>query len=47
MRLTIKVKDDKIEDVKFRTFGCGAAIATVQWSRNWLRPDSRRSDESL
>jgi nitrogen fixation NifU-like protein len=28
MRLTIKVKDDKIEDVKFRTFGCGAAIAT-------------------
>ncbi|MGE5580011.1 MAG: Fe-S cluster assembly scaffold protein NifU [Bacillota bacterium] len=28
MRLTIKVKDDKIEDVKFKTFGCGAAIAT-------------------
>ncbi len=28
MELQIKVKDDKIEDVKFRTFGCGAAIAT-------------------
>lgn len=28
MRLTIKVKDGRIEDVKFRTFGCGAAIAT-------------------
>jgi len=28
MRLTIKVKDDKIEDIKFKTFGCGAAIAT-------------------
>lgn len=28
MRIAIKVKDDKIEDVKFRTFGCGAAIAT-------------------
>lgn len=28
MRLTISVKDDKIEDVKFKTFGCGAAIAT-------------------
>lgn len=28
MRLTITVKDDKIEDVKFKTFGCGAAIAT-------------------
>lgn len=28
MRLSIKVKDGRIEDVKFRTFGCGAAIAT-------------------
>ncbi|RZN40540.1 MAG: Fe-S cluster assembly scaffold protein NifU [Methanosarcinales archaeon] len=24
----IKVKDDKITDIKFKTFGCGAAIAT-------------------
>lgn len=28
MRLMIKVKDGKIEDIKFQTFGCGAAIAT-------------------
>ena len=28
MELQIEVKDDRIEDVKFRTFGCGAAIAT-------------------
>lgn len=28
MRLEIKVKDGRIEDVKFKTFGCGAAIAT-------------------
>jgi len=28
MELGIKVKDDIIEDVKFRTFGCCAAIAT-------------------
>ena len=28
MTIYIKVKDDKIEDVKFKTFGCGAAIAT-------------------
>jgi len=27
MTFTIKVQDDKIEDVKFKTFGCGAAIA--------------------
>ncbi len=28
MRLYIKVKDEKIVDAKFKTFGCGAAIAT-------------------
>jgi len=28
MELSIKVKDDIIEDIKFRTFGCCAAIAT-------------------
>jgi len=28
MTMYIKVKDDKLEDVKFKTFGCGAAIAT-------------------
>lgn len=28
MKLTIKVEDNIITDVKFKTFGCGAAIAT-------------------
>jgi len=28
MSVYIKVKDNKLEDVKFKTFGCGAAIAT-------------------
>ena len=28
MKITIKVKDDHIEDVKFQTLGCAAAIAT-------------------
>ena len=28
MTIYIKVKDDRLEDVKFKTFGCGAAIAT-------------------
>ncbi|MBU4313567.1 MAG: Fe-S cluster assembly scaffold protein NifU [Actinobacteria bacterium] len=27
MTFYIKVKDNKIDDVKFKTFGCGAAIA--------------------
>lgn len=28
MTMYIKVKDDVIEDIRFKTFGCGAAIAT-------------------
>ena len=28
MEVYIKVKDNHIDDIKFKTFGCGAAIAT-------------------
>ena len=28
MRIYLKIEDDVIQDVKFKTFGCGAAIAT-------------------
>jgi nitrogen fixation NifU-like protein len=28
MTMYIKVKDNRLEDVKFKTYGCGAAIAT-------------------
>lgn len=28
MTIYIKVKDDRLADIKFKTFGCGAAIAT-------------------
>lgn len=28
MRITIKVDDDRLQDVKFKTLGCGAAVAT-------------------
>ncbi len=28
MRIYLKVEDDIIKDVKFKTFGCGAAVAT-------------------
>jgi nitrogen fixation NifU-like protein len=28
MTIYIKVKNDRIKDVKFKTFGCGGAIAT-------------------
>ena len=29
MKITIKVRDNRIVDIGFRTFGCGAAIATT------------------
>jgi len=29
MQVSIKVKDDVITDVRFKTFGCGSAIATA------------------
>jgi len=28
MKITIKVDEDRIDDIKFQTLGCGAAIAT-------------------
>ncbi len=28
MKIYLKIKDNVIEDIKFQTFGCGAAIAT-------------------
>ena len=28
MNIYIKVKDNRIADIKFKTFGCGAAVAT-------------------
>ncbi len=28
MKMYLKIKDNVIEDVKFQTFGCGAAVAT-------------------
>ncbi len=29
MEVSIKVRDNVIEDIRFRTFGCGSAIATA------------------
>lgn len=28
MKIFLRIKDGRIEDIKFKTFGCGAAIAT-------------------
>jgi nitrogen fixation NifU-like protein len=38
MRLQIKVSDDGvIEDAKFKTFGCGSAIASSSLATEWIK----------
>lgn len=40
MKLQIKVKDNLIEDAKFKTFGCGSAIASSSLATEWLKGKS-------
>lgn len=41
MRLQIKVSDDGvIEDAKFKTFGCGSAIASSSLATEWIKGKS-------
>jgi nitrogen fixation protein NifU and related proteins len=37
MKLQIKVQNDTIVDAKFKTFGCGSAIASSSLSTEWLK----------
>ena len=44
MKLQIKVEDDKIIDAKFKTFGCGSAIASSSLATEWVK--GRTLDEA-
>ncbi len=37
MKLQIKVQDDTIVDARFKTFGCGSAIASSSLATEWLK----------
>jgi nitrogen fixation NifU-like protein len=37
MKLQIQVKDGVIVDAKFKTFGCGSAIASSSLATEWLK----------
>src|SRR6187549_404451 len=40
MKLQIKVKDGVIQDAKFKTFGCGSAIASSSLVTEWVKGKS-------
>jgi len=40
MRLQIEVNDGVITDAKFKTFGCGSAIASSSLATEWLKGKS-------
>ena len=45
MKLQIKVEDNKIVDTKFKTFGCGSAIATSSLATEWVK--GKTLDEAM
>ena len=48
MRLQIRVGDDGvIEDAKFKTFGCGSAIASSSLATEWLKGKTVEEAEAI
>ena len=46
MKLQVKISDDgRIEDAKFKTFGCGSAIASSSLITEWIK--RKTIDEAL
>lgn len=45
MKIFIKVRDDRISEVKFQTFGCGAAIASSSMLTEMVK--GMRLDEAM
>ena len=45
MKMYLKIEDDKIADVKFKTFGCGSAIATSSMATELIK--GKTLDEAL
>ena len=45
MKLQIKVEGDTIVDAKFKTFGCGSAIASSSLATEWIK--GKKVDEAM
>lgn len=47
MRITIRVEDGVITDIKFKTFGCGAAIATSSMVTELVKGKTLKEAEKI
>jgi len=47
MRLQIEVKDGIIQDAKFKTYGCGSAIASSSLLTEWVKGRSLKEAEQI
>jgi nitrogen fixation NifU-like protein len=47
MRLQIKVEDGVITDARFKTYGCGSAIASSSLVTEWVKGKSLNEAESI
>jgi nitrogen fixation NifU-like protein len=47
MKLQIRVENDIIVDAKFKTYGCGSAIASSSLLTEWVKGRSLDSAESI
>ena len=47
MKLQIQVEGDRIIDAKFKTFGCGSAIASSSLATEWLKGKSLNEAEEI
>ena len=47
MKLQIMVEDEKIIDAKFKTFGCGSAIASSSLATEWVKGKSLDEAQSI
>ena len=47
MKLQIKVEDDVITDAKFKTYGCGSAIASSSLLTEWVKGGTLREAREI
>merc|ERR1711976_465197 len=47
MKLQIRVEDDIIKEAKFKTFGCGSAIASSSLATEWIKNKSIKDAKAI